>query len=177
MKDDIKFYNVDENYLQYLRTYDKRVSLKDIRSFIGIIIKFGNKQYCIPLTSKVKTSTGKKRNSQVTTFIKDESNDKIACLLHNNMIPVFDDVLYEIDFEEKNNKTYFIQEYFYIKSNLDRIKDKANIVYSKWKFNDNMFYKQLCCDFNLLEGKCLQYQSIQEQQIALAEVASTKVED
>ena len=61
-----------------------------------------------------------------------------------------------INFDEKENKDYFIQEYVFIKNNFEKINEKANKVYEKY-MNKHDFFSQLCCDFKLLEEKCNEY--------------------
>ncbi|MGL5616496.1 MAG: type III toxin-antitoxin system ToxN/AbiQ family toxin [Sarcina sp.] len=152
----VEFYYIKREYLEYLRIFDNKVSLKDTRSFVGVRLKIENKYYCIPLTSQVNTSGGKKRNSRITTFIKNKRDEKIACLLHNNMIPVYNDILTKINFDDNDNKDYFVREYIFIKTNFENIKNKADKTYEKYIQGDEFFLK-LCCDFKLLEEKSLKY--------------------
>lgn len=84
-------YDISIDYRDYLRKYDKRVSMKEGRRFYGILVTRNGKDYCIPFTSKTK-----RRNSKLTINIR--HNEKlIAQLLINNMIPVKDDVISIVD--------------------------------------------------------------------------------
>ena len=77
-------YDISEDYKQYLRQYDNKVSEKESRKFYGILISKDNTDYYIPFTSKIE----KKTNSKLTVTVKDTNNCVIAKLLLNNMIPV-----------------------------------------------------------------------------------------
>ena len=84
----ICFYDIDYEYRKYLSTIDDKVNLKQGWRYVGIIVGIGDYQYFIPLTSKLLRANGKRRNPRTTVEIFNESNELIAALLINNMIPV-----------------------------------------------------------------------------------------
>lgn len=150
-------YDISENYKQYLKEYDNKVSEKESRKFYGILITKGKVDYYIPFTSKVK----KKTNSKLTVNVKD-NNRVIAKLLLNNMIPVNEKNSHIVDINNSKYKDYFNKEIAYLrKENVVKeiLKKTENIfnVLENPKNSDYNFFKKLCCDFKLLEEKCLEY--------------------
>lgn len=149
-------YDVDLEYRDYLRKYDNKVSMKEGRRFYGIVITKDNIDYCIPFTSKVK-----KRNSKLTINIKNK-NKLIAQLLINNMIPVKDSVIKKVDVNNDKYKEYLQDEIFYLKSKniiyeiLKKVERSFTILDDK-NHVDYSFYKNICCEYRLLEEKCRKY--------------------
>jgi hypothetical protein len=64
--ENLKMYDVTEEYKDYLRKYDNRVSKKENRKFYGILVSKDNIDYYIPFTSKVNKNT----SSKLTVNIK-----------------------------------------------------------------------------------------------------------
>lgn len=82
-------YRVDYPYRLFLHKADPNVSMKQDRSFYGIIITIDRIPYLIPFTSRPFRANGKRRNPRTTVEIRDENHECIAALLiNNNMIPV-----------------------------------------------------------------------------------------
>lgn len=80
----------------------------------------------------------------------------MAVLRINNMIPVVDNVIHEINFNlisDKQYKTLLQNEYRIIKAREREIRTDARIVYF-YRLNDNNKHKglyKICCDYKLLE--------------------------
>ena len=136
---------IDANYLAYLHTVESKVSLKKDRPFVGLAACINGKMFVIPLTSQTTQERKKKglnkRNSLTTTFIK-ASNVEISNLLHNNMIPVPENLATKITIDPMkdtylNNKSIMIY--------LQRYDQKSR---------NHKFLQSICCDFRLLEEKC-----------------------
>lgn len=87
---EMKFYQIDTNYLNILRQIDGRVPHNKefigrkgkSRPYIGVMLSIDNVDYFVPLSSK------KKRSSFVVMPIYDDNNEQIATLMLNNMLPV-----------------------------------------------------------------------------------------
>ncbi|HEM9292390.1 TPA: type III toxin-antitoxin system ToxN/AbiQ family toxin [Streptococcus agalactiae] len=87
---EMKFYQIDTNYLNRLRQIDGRVPHNKefigrkgkSRPYIGVMLSIDNVDYFVPLSSK------KKRSSFVVMPIYDDNNEQIATLMLNNMLPV-----------------------------------------------------------------------------------------
>lgn len=87
---EMKFYQIDTNYLNTLRQIDGRVPHNKefigrkgkSRPYVGVMLSIDNIDYFVPLSSK------KKRSSFVVMPIYDNNDDQIATLMLNNMLPV-----------------------------------------------------------------------------------------
>ena len=52
MKDTyLYFVTINENYLNYLKSFDKNIRDKSNRPYIGIVLKINGKEYFAPLSS------------------------------------------------------------------------------------------------------------------------------
>ncbi|WP_270579092.1 type III toxin-antitoxin system ToxN/AbiQ family toxin [Eubacterium sp. AF05-24] len=155
----IRFYEVEDEYRRYLYQFDKKVSLKSDRKYTGIIVSLENIFYVIPLTSKPLRKDGRKRNKRTTVEIYNESGILISALLINNMIPV--DLRYcnLVNIEKEKYKDYLISEYTYLRKKevIKEILLKVSNVYDIVKHDKDDFLKSFCCDFKLLEDKCVIY--------------------
>lgn len=153
----LKMYDISDEYKKYLSKFDSKVSLKESRKFYGILITKENVDYYIPFTSKVH----KKTNSKLTINIK-RQNKVIAKLLLNNMIPVNIEDAHSANIENSKYKTYYMNEIRYLRSkNIQKeiIRKVDNIlkVLEDKEHQDYLFFKEICCDFKLLEEKCKEY--------------------
>ena len=149
---------VDKEYLQYLHSFDNRVSLKKDRPYVGLAVQINKNIYVIPLTSQTtqeRRQKGlKKRNSLTTTFIK-ASGVEISDLLHNNMIPVPKKLMTKIIIDPLKD-TYLMNEYRYIRKHWVDITNKSMKIYLERYHSDSLnydFLQKICCDFKLLETK------------------------
>ena len=52
LNDEIKIYEIDSKYIQFLREADRRVSVKKHRPFVGILVNVEEIYYCVPLTDR-----------------------------------------------------------------------------------------------------------------------------
>ena len=151
-------YDISNEYKDYLRKFDSRVSLKESRKFYGILVTSNDIDYYIPFTSKVN----KKTNSKLTLTVKDSKNNVIAKLLINNMIPVNEKDSLVVDIEKEKFKTYFNSEIQYLRKKkvknelIKKVENVFNILNDD-KHKDYIFFRKLCCDFNLLETKCKEW--------------------
>lgn len=153
----IRLYEIDDEYVEYLRKYDKKVlspktdDRKQTRKYIGIIFNTKSINYFIPLSS-YKPDTYDSMYESVS--LKKIGN--MAVLRINNMIPVVDNVVHEIDFSLIDDEQYRVllqNEYRVIKPREREIRTDARIVYF-YRLNDKNKDKglyKICCDFKLLE--------------------------
>ena len=154
----LKMYDISEKYKTYLRKFDNKVSEKDSRKFYGILITKNNMDYYIPFTSKID----KKTSPKLTVNIKDTKNRIIAKSLLNNMIPVNEKQAYIVDINNSKYKDYFNKEIAYLRKKkvIDELLKKVDNIFQVLENKENpdyLFFKQICCDFKLLEKKCLKY--------------------
>ena len=170
----IKFYDVDKGYIKYLQCYDAQVPNIEYSSnskFVcGVILNINNMDYYAPIShfnKKQQTNLPIYRNKKIISTIR-----------FSFMFPALKSVLSIKSFTDiKNEDLQYAKlletEYRYCKAHEQERRDKAKAVYEigcnkKHKLN------YTCCDFKLLENIYSQYQ---EQDVALTEVASTKVKD
>lgn len=152
----ICFYDIDYEYRKYLSTIDDKVNLKQGRRFVGIIVGIGDYQYFIPLTSKPLRANGKRRNPRTTVEIFNESNELIAALLINNMIPVPRGCYTYIEFNNDQYKDYLNSEYIYLKkdSTIKEIERKTTNTYRDVVDRKDSFMINFCTNFELLQKEC-----------------------
>ena len=149
-------YDVDNDYRNYLRKYEPRVSMKEERRFYGILVTNNGIDYCIPFTCKIK-----KRSTKLTINIRNKGGI-IAQLLINNMIPVKEEVISIVDVKNDKQKEYLNNEIIYLRKEtiINEILEKTEKVLKileDEKHSDYQFFKQICCDYQLLEQKCQEY--------------------
>ncbi len=157
-------YNVDDEYIQYLRIYDERVSdnkigkRKHIRKYIGVIMYINNCKYFAPLSSpKLKdyNEDGSIRKDPIfltRIVVKNENGEweLKGRILIGNMIPINDLALQKINpalEKDENYKTLLIKELDFITKNRKDIIRKANIIYNQkiGKYKVSQFSKYLDC--------------------------------
>lgn len=146
----IVIYEINKKYMDYLRKYDHRVSVKQNRRFLGIVVSNKGVDYCIPLSTKVYTSNGKRRLEKFTTFILRNKNP-IGVLLYNNMVPVIQQELRIVDVSSDPDKDYLMNEIRFLHRHINEIEKKAEYVYRN--YNKNNFTKTICINIGLLEKK------------------------
>lgn len=161
----ISFYEVDDDYIEYLRKFDKKVlttkdeDRKHTRKYIGIMLHNSNYQYFIPLSS-YKPDT----YDDMYESISLKKIGKLAVLRINNMIPIIEEVTHKVNFNLISDLKYrnlLISEYRIIKNREKEIRIDSRIVYH-YRLNDknkNKGLYNLCCDYKLLEEKSKEYQT------------------
>ena len=139
----MKLYSITDNYINYLRKYEKRVydNKEDIRKvtmkYLGIVLKVN---YYIPMSSHKKSDyKGNEIRKSIVPIVRIISQEEIdgtpvlkGTLRISNMIPVPESelILYEPKFEQnKNYKILVEKELEFIDKNEDMIKKYASIIY------------------------------------------------
>ena len=113
MKDNLKWYVVDKEYVSYLKEFDNKVENIDYRfkPYLGIIITINEINYYVPISSVKEKHY--KMNEDID-FIKISENDRILGVLNlNNMIPIDNDSV-------KNLKYSEIEKYRNFKTNKEK---------------------------------------------------------
>lgn len=159
----ISLYEIDDNYIEYLRKFDKKVlspkveDRKFTRKYVGILLHNKEYKYFIPLSSYKAEVYDSMYESPSLKKIGD-----MAVLRINNMIPVIDSVIHRINFRDEKDSQYRLllqNEYRIIKSREREIRTDSRIVYY-YRLNDRNKEKglyKICCDFRLLEEKSKEY--------------------
>ena len=155
----LKIFEVKSEYIQYLSNYQKHLFLhtneKGKRKYIGIVFQINGINFFAPLSS-YKTKHVKMKESVDFIKIKD-----YAVINLNNMIPVPNSQIVEIDINKEKDLSYryLLQaESREINRQKNRIRKNAEIVYSHKIHNgDSTALAKRINDFVLLEKLCREY--------------------
>ncbi|MBE5928280.1 MAG: type III toxin-antitoxin system ToxN/AbiQ family toxin [Lachnospiraceae bacterium] len=159
MRNNIRIYEVKSEYIKYLSNYQKHIfsqtDEKSNRKYIGIIFEIKGIKYFAPLSSyKDKHKQMKER----VDIIKIKS---YAVINLNNMIPVPDSQIINIDINKEKNASYryLLQaESREVNKQKGLIRKNAEIVYTHKKFNGvSTPLAKRTNDFKLLEKLCREY--------------------
>lgn len=160
-----KIVKIDSNYCDYLRQFDSKVTynrgIKDLRPFIGVLFVIENMEYFAPLSSP------KPKHKQIKNtldLIKIE-NGEYGVINFNNMIPVTPKnyELYDLDKQttdkKENNRIILLKKQLrWLTANKKEIFTKSKLLYNLYKSNNlPKNVKDRCCNFPLLEEKCIEF--------------------
>lgn len=155
----LDLYTVDSQYFNYLRKFEPRVPyVKEDRPFIGIVLKIHHKNYFAPLGSpkeKHKTMSNQKDLIKIR-------NGELGVINFNNMIPIPISRCKKIDINNTENEKYKIllnNQVAWCNIHMDEIIDTAEKLYYLICYSNkaNIMLRNRCCDFRLLERKCIEY--------------------
>ncbi len=155
----LKIYFISDEYIEYLRKFDSKVAYNKVpnRPYVGVVFIYNNHRYFAPLSSPKAKHLIMKEN-MVDIFKID--NGKLGIINLNNMIPCPINVLTEAIkiVKDKRYKALLENQLTYLNANKERLYRKtANFQkkYRKGYLQSNILDR--CCDFPLLEEKCLEY--------------------
>lgn len=161
----LRIVRVNSEYCDYLRKFDNKVMYnkneKELRPFIGILFRIDNYEYFAPLSSPKEKH---KKMKNTIDFFKIKGGE-LGAVNFNNMIPVSIDFYTLIDL---NKETLTVEEFKYQKllqeqlqwlnANYHQVRNKSLKLYQLYNMNrlpDKI--RMRCCNFKLLEAKCLEY--------------------
>lgn len=163
--DSLVLVRLDYNYYDYLRQFDNKVlynkDKKELRPFKGVLFEVNKCKYFLPSSSpKPKHITMK----TTLDFMKIDSGN-LGTINFNNMLPVTDKNIIKLDLdkecftkqEEKYTKM-LKEQLFWLNHNDDKLYGRSKKVYDKYingTLNENIAKR--CCNFKLLEEKCIEY--------------------
>lgn len=170
----LKLFHIDAEYGSALMAADTnvlsidRTLQKDRRPFVGVVVLVDGKEYCIPLSSP-KPKHAAMRNDVDFTKIHDKSGKLIAVLNFNNMVPVRQDVIEEIDLRiddaddaaTRSYKALMAKELDWCRSNNEAIYRKSSKLYrmvTQSPQKSRALVKR-CCNFAKLEKVLARYRS------------------
>lgn len=172
MKEKLKWYIADKDYISYLKQYDDKVEninySAKLKPYIGIVVNINEFNYYVSISSaKLKHYKIK----EGMDFIKIMQADKIIGVLNlNNMVPILNEKIQilnyrEIDkyreFETEKEKRLYISflsfELNLINQKVEKIRKNATKLYNEKINNPNSNISKRCCNFKLLEEKCVEY--------------------
>lgn len=158
---DIRFYEIEEKYVDYLLPYEPRLfhnskpGQLNRRKYIGIVLQVNNMSYFVPLSSfKPKHRTMR----ETLDFIKVKD---YAVLNLNNMFPTPPGQYSYVDIKTVPDPKYrslLMAEYRYIKT-IERkiIRNAATLYQHKLEKGDSTPLARRCNDFRKLETACAKY--------------------
>ena len=164
----LDFYDVDRDYIEYLKDaeFNERgftcVPNVDYgergRKFLcGVALYVAGIKYYVPVSSYKN-----KIPDAIPIIFDDDTHDQVkGTLRFNFMIPVPDSAITKRvinDEPEESRRIFLYRQLKYCRKNEARIVTQANKTRKKWfgKYGSQSFYRN-CCDFSLLEKKCLEY--------------------
>lgn len=168
----MKWYVIDKEYVNFLRSIDMKVEKIDytdkIKPYIGIILNIDNHKYYVPISS-VKKKHYKIKNK--IDLYKIENNGTILGVLNiNNMIPVNERYIKQLKYkdiekyrkfnsflEKKNYVQLLDKELRVINENKIKIYENAKKLYElvdKYPFSK---LSKRTCNFKMLEKASLDY--------------------
>ena len=159
MNKTLKLYFIDEKYINYLRMFDDKVyyNKNTTRPYVGVVYIFNNHNYFAPLSSP-KPKHLKMNSNAIDIFKINDGRQGIVNI--NNMIPTPKECLTEAIPNTLNPiyRNLLITQTAFLNSNkkslLNKVKQFQN------RYNKNLLPKNIldrCCDYRLLESKCLEY--------------------
>ena len=163
----LNFYIIDDKYIKYLSQFDKHIAYnkKQKRPYIGVVIIVEGHYYFAPLFSPKQKHKTYKDN---LTFFRIENNktkSDLGIIRFSDMIPVPRECVNLLDIKSKSYgyKRLLSEQYSCINrtENKQKILYKSaklyNIVTKQGKSKMSKFYKDLSCDFKLLEQKSFEF--------------------
>lgn len=163
----LNFYVIDNNYINYLSQFDKHIAYNknQKRPYIGVLILVEDYFYFAPLFSSKPKHKTYKDNLSFFKIINKKNKSDLGIIRFSDMIPVPQECVSLLDIKSKSYtyKRLLSEQYSYINIPKNRMKilDKAkrlyNIVVKSQENKMSKFYKDLSCDFKLLEEKCIEY--------------------
>lgn len=170
----MNWYIVGKEYIKYLLKYDANVGYVDygekLKLHLGTLITVNNCSYYVPITS-AKPKHNTMSNSLDFHKLRDKKTGYLYAVLNlNNMIPVPDCCVVQLKYDtiekfrhfisakEKTDYIYLLQkEKSIIDSESTAIQSKAQRLYNKCILFPDSALAARCCNFKLLEEKCLEY--------------------
>lgn len=154
----MRFYNIKDDYIKYLRTFDEKVALnkKETRPYVGVVLEIAGIKYYAPFTSP-KPKHQKMKNGKDFRKI---NNGVYGAINFNNMIPVLDSEVVLINIEnipDEKYKRLLQNQYKSIKADIEGIQRTAEKLHTLVLTDDNKLsnfdklVKARCCNLGLLE--------------------------
>ncbi|MGF7192118.1 protein AbiQ [Robbsia andropogonis] len=162
----MKFYHVSDRYINFLKTFDKKVpdNYSATRPYIGVVLAVGDVIYLAPLSSPKPSHDGfKPENPTVHKLFEKKDLSKNLGIIHlNNMIPVINTEIKLVSFGSQDPfyRNLLTKQYAYIRSTQNVLMKKAEILHDAITNKKDPICKnfaQVCCDFSSLEANHLSF--------------------
>ena len=160
----MKFYHIKDDYIAFLKEYDSKVAenKNERRPYIGVVLEIDDLKYYAPFTSP-KAKHLKMKN---TKDFRKISGGKLGAINFNNMIPVTESALIQLDISKEQDERYkrlLQNQYLAIVADQDGIKRTAaqlRAIIFKNEAECTEHERTLiarCCDLKKLEKIYLDY--------------------
>jgi protein AbiQ len=159
--DDLKFYEVDAEYIKFLSKIDHKVPKIDYSStskhdkfLCGIVLKVCEHNYFAPISSFITPQ-------RTNIIIKNNQGRALSSIRFSFMMPIPDGVatLKDIGAEKSREYRFLLNnELQFCIRNVEYIRLRAKTVYNTVVEGKNRIMVQNCCDFKVLERACAEYQ-------------------
>lgn len=163
----LTFYIIDNDYINYLSQFDKHIAYNknEKRPYIGVVLIVKNHYYFAPLFSPKEKHKIYKDNLTFFKIVNKRTKNDLGIIRFSNMIPVPLECVYLLNTEDKSYgyRRLLSEQYSYINTTeskrkiLEKSEKLYTIVLKKNKSKMVKFYKDLSCNFKLLEDKCNEY--------------------
>lgn len=168
----LKWYIANKEYVNYLRQFDEKVENIDyntkLKPYIGILVTINEFNYYVPISSAKEKHYKIREGMDFIKIMKD--SNIIGVLNLNNMIPISDKNVKVLkykeienyrDFDSDKQRTLYISflsfELNLINDKMEKIKKSAMKLYNERINNPTSNVSKRCCNFQLLEQKCIEY--------------------
>jgi len=156
--DTLRLYRVENKYIRYLNSRDDKVQYnKDARRpYVGIVFKFGNFDYFVPMESPKPNHATIKPGKHLLKL----KGGEYGLLGFNNMIPVHKDALIEFNVNNEKDEKYkrLLQRQIVVCNRMKAdILNHAQMTYFDVVTGKNKFLIGISCDFKKLEKACKSY--------------------
>ncbi|PNH98422.1 type III toxin-antitoxin system ToxN/AbiQ family toxin [Vibrio diazotrophicus] len=174
----MKFYTVTDDYIKHLKQTDRNVpdNYQGKRAYIGIVLEINNVKYLAPLTSyKAKQD---KISSSTPSIYKihevDVPENKLGMIQLNNMIPVSDDVISELDVDREADpyKRMLQRQIVFIRKNSAAIVTRAQKLRILVVDKKHPHFSKISCDFVALEEAMGAYKTPESQPVSQDKLAA-----
>lgn len=135
-----------------------------MRPYVGVLLEVNNCMYFAPLSSPKPKHLKLKAKLD---FLKID-NGKLGAINFNNMLPVTEKNIIKLDLDKtittKDEEKYtklLKEQILWLNRNKEKIYGRAQKLYYKYIDGTlNYHIAKRCCNFKLLEEKCLEYNKI-----------------
>lgn len=172
-----KFYDIDISYLNFLRQFEPRlpeILYTHHNKFVcGVVFESNGLPYVVPVSSNI-------RPQKTSVIIKNKRNQAISSLRFSFMFPCPPEFLTYKDFKEEPPGSYrrwLLDEIAYCNTHREKIRNKAAYTYFHRVTEPKPLFEAVCCDFKLLEEKCLEYCAARGVLIEKSEQEKQSLED
>jgi protein AbiQ len=161
----MNFYFIDEEYIKFLKRYEKEkrgitkvpnIRYSDRNKFaFGAVMHINGFHYYVSVSS-----FDKKQEANILIRIPGDEKEVKGSLRFNYLIPVPQKCLKKMVINNVDDKKYRLllyKEYKFCLNNSEKIHEKAKKIYEMVCANRKQKLTENSCDFHILEDGCMEY--------------------